>query len=125
MMQAQDVVAAYLDAFYGGDFDRAGDLLAEGFSFRGPFVEVDGRDAFLASAEGLKRIVRGASVRRQLQHGDDVCTLFDLHLETPAGAGSIPMTEWHRVAGGRLESGVVLFDTVRFRALLEGAGAKP
>ena len=124
MMQAQDVVTAYLDAFYGGDFDRAGVLLAEGFSFRGPFVEVDGRDAFLASAEGLKRIVRGATVRRQLQDGDDVCTLYDVHLETPAGSGSVPMTEWHRVSDGRLQSGVVLFDTAKFRTLV-GANARP
>lgn len=117
MMQAQDVVNAYLDALYGGDFGRAGDLLAADFSFRGPFVAADGREAFLQSAEGLKRIARGHTVLRQLSGGGDVCTLYSLRL--PAGA--VSMTEWHRVEDGLLRSGIVLFDTADFRAAADPA----
>jgi ketosteroid isomerase-like protein len=97
MMQAKDVVNAYLTALYGGDFERARALLAEGFSFRGPFVQADGREAFLESAEGLRRIARGHTMLRQLHDGDSVCSLYELRLETPMASGSVPMAEWHRL----------------------------
>ncbi len=123
-MQAQDAVNAYLTALYGGDFERARTLLAERFAFRGPFVQADGRAAFLESAEGLKRIARGHTLLRQLHDGDSVCSLYELRLETPLGSGSVPMTEWHTVSNGLLISGLVLFDTAKFRALVDGVNAR-
>jgi hypothetical protein len=118
---AATVVTEYLDAFYTGDFAQARALVEDGFSFSGPFVEVDGRDAFFASADGLRRIVRGHRLLAQWADGADVCSIFDLALETPAGAGSVAMSEWHTVRDGRLVAGRVLFDTAAFRALLPAA----
>jgi hypothetical protein len=108
----------YLTAFYTGDFGRARDLVAETFAFSGPFLQAEGRDAFFDGAQGLKNIVRGHRTVRQWSDGEDVCTVHEVELQTPAGQGVVLMSEWHTVREGRLAAGQVVFDTARFRALL-------
>ena len=98
----------YLTAFYTGDFDRARDLVAETFAFRGPFLQVEGRDAFFDGAQGLKNIVRGHRTVRQWSDGEDVCTVYEVELQTPAGQGIVLMSEWHTVRDGRLAAGQVV-----------------
>lgn len=113
-----EVAGAFLTAFYTADFDAARALLAEDFSFHGPFVQVRGREAFLDSAAGLKPIVRGHRLLRQWADGDQVCSWYDLDLATPVKSGSVTMSEWHAVREGKLVSGRVMFDAAAFRAFL-------
>jgi len=101
---AARIVSDYLTALYAGDFDTARALVTDDFSFRGPFIETSGKDAFFKGAEGLKRIARGHSLLRQWVDGDNVCS----------------MSEWHAVRGGQLASGLVLFDSAAFRKLVPG-----
>jgi len=117
-LTASEVVNRYLEGFYRGDHDAARAVVSADFSFRGPFLQVRGREAFFEGAAGLKRIVRGHRVLRQWAQGDDVCSVYEVQLETPAGAGSIPMSEWHTVRRGHLVAGLVLFDSAAFRALV-------
>ncbi len=112
------VVAEYLTAFYRGDLDRVGQVLAQGFAFEGPFLRVEGRDGFLAGAEGLRSIVRGHRLLHQWDDGTDVSSVYEVDLETPGGRGSVLMSEWHTVRDGQLVSGRVVFDTAAFRALV-------
>ena len=116
-MAAQMVVAQYLSAFYTGDFDRAKAVVAPGFSFRGPFLQVQGRDAFFAGAQGLRPIVRGHQLLRQWVDGADVSSIYDVIFDTLSGTGRVPMSEWHIVHDGRLTSALVLFDAAAFRSL--------
>lgn len=115
---ATDVVNDYLDAFYSGDHDRASQYVAEQFSFAGPFVTVSGKGSFFASAAGLKALVRGHRLVRQWSDGEDVCSICDVSLSGPRGAGTVTMSEWHQVRGELLTSGRVLFDSAAFRELL-------
>jgi hypothetical protein len=113
-----EIVDGYLTSFYSGDFDTAAGSVAEGFSFEGPFVRVDGRDAFFASAQGLRPVVRGHRLLRRWQEGDEICSIFELDVQTPKGSAAIPMCEWNTVANGELVSGRVLFDSAALRELL-------
>lgn len=113
-----EVASAYLTAFYTADFEAARPLLAEDFSFHGPFVQLRGRDPFLDSAAGLKPIVRGHRLLRQWADGDEVCSWYDVDLQTPVKSGAVTMSEWHTVRGGKLISGRVVFDAAAFRAFL-------
>lgn len=56
--EASEVVNRYLDAFYRGDFETPRTARRRPVIQR-PFVQVDGADQFLASADGLRRIVTG------------------------------------------------------------------
>ena len=115
---AGSLVTEYLTAFYTGDFDRARAAVAEDFSFQGPFLQVQSRDAFFAGAQVLQPIVRGHRLLRQWVDGAEACSIYDVTLETPKGTGSVPMCEWHTVRGGQLAAARVLFDAAEFRALL-------
>jgi predicted SnoaL-like aldol condensation-catalyzing enzyme len=116
-VDARRLVRHYLDAFYSGEFDRAASVLADSFAFEGPFVKVAGRDAFLRSAEGLKKIVRGHRLLRQWVDGDDVISVFELQLETPQNKGAVTMSEWHTAEEGKLVRGFAVFDSAAFRAI--------
>lgn len=113
-----ETASAYLTAFYGGDFGEARALLAEDFSFSGPFVQVRGRDPFLDSAAGLKPILHGHRLLRQWADGDEICSWYDVDLQTPVKSGAVTMSEWHTVREGKLASGRVVFDAAAFRAFL-------
>lgn len=117
-MSSAQVFREYLDRFTSGDLDGARDLLAEDFSFTGPVLQAEGRDEFLAGASGLAPIVRGAEMLRQWEDGEEVCSVYEFKVETPVGAGSIPMTEWCRVRDGKLVSARLIFDTAQMAALM-------
>jgi len=120
-MSSAEVFRQYLDRFTAGDLAGARDLLAEDFSFHGPMLRSDGRDAFLEASSGLGPIVRGNKMLRQWEDGEEVCSVYEFKVETPAGAGSIPMTEWVRVRDGRLVSARLIFDTAEMAALMPAA----
>ena len=115
---AAQLVVRYLTAFYSGDFEGAEPLVAGDFSFRGPFLEVDGRAAFFEGAEGLRRIVRGHRLLRQWENGAEVCAIYEVDIETPLGAGAVLMSEWDTVHGGQIIASRVIFDSALFRALV-------
>ncbi len=121
--EATDVVNEYLTAFYAGEHEAARRLVSEDFAFRGPFLEVAGAKAFFDGAAGLRTMVRGHRPLGQWQRGRDVSTLYEVELKTPTAAGSVLMSERNLVSEGRVTSGLVVFDTAAFRALVPQAGA--
>jgi ketosteroid isomerase-like protein len=117
-MSGGDVFRSYLERFTSGDVDGAAELLAEDFSFVGPVLQADDKAAFLAGAAGLGPIVRGFEMHRQWEDGESVCSVYDFKVETPVGAGSIPMAEWSVVRDGKLVSSRLIFDTAAMAALM-------
>ena len=115
---ALEVVNTYLTSFYSGDFDKAGTVVSEDFVFVGPFLQVESKELFFQGAEGLRPIVRGHRLLRQWSDSNNVSSIYDVDLETPAGAGSIVMSEWHKLRDGELVSGRIIFDTAAFRTLV-------
>ena len=108
----------YISAFYQGDFEGAGSFVADEFSFEGPFIKTQTKKSFFEGANGLRGIVRGHKTLRQWVDGNDVCTIYEMLLETPLGSGSITMSEWHGVRNGLLISDRLFFDSAAFRALM-------
>ena len=112
------LVNQYLTSFYAGDFESAESLVSDDFHFKGPFVEVNGRREFLSAASRLRQIVRGHVLLKQWEDGADICSIYDVNLQTPAGSGSVMMVEWNRVLNGKLVSGRLIFDTGAFRKIV-------
>ena len=117
-MSNADVFRTYLERFTAGDAEGAAELLADEFTFDGPVLQAEGKADFLAGAANLGPIVRGCEMHHQWVDGDQVCSFYDFKIETPAGAGSIPMAEWSVVRGGRLVSSRLVFDTAAMAALM-------
>ena len=118
MASASKVFNDYLTAFESGDMERARSLAAENFSFVGPTLQVEGKDAFFEAASGLSSILKGHTILKQFEDGDEVCSIYDFEIETPAGSGSVTMSEWCTVRDGRLTSARLVFDTAAFNALM-------
>ncbi|HEX9505988.1 MAG TPA: nuclear transport factor 2 family protein [Acidimicrobiia bacterium] len=112
------VFNAYLDAFTSGDLDAAYALIADDFVFEGPMLQSVGKAAFVEGSRGLQPIARGHTLLRQFEDGDEVFSLYDFDVETPAGSGSVTMAEWNVVRDGRLASARLVFDTAAFAALM-------
>ena len=117
-MSIADVFGSYLDRFTSGDISGAAELLTDDFVFNGPMLQAEGKEAFLAGAAGLAPFVRGNEMLRQWVDGDEVCSVYNFKIETPAGSGSITMAEWATVRDDKLASARVIFDTAAMTALM-------
>jgi ketosteroid isomerase-like protein len=117
-MSNADIFRTYLERFTSGDADGAAELLAEEFAFDGPILQSKGKAEFLAGSATAAAMARGCTLHHQWADGDDVCSVYDFKVETPAGAGAIPMAEWSVIRGGKLVSSRVLFDTAAMAALM-------
>jgi hypothetical protein len=117
-MSSADVFRAYLDRFTSGDIVGAAELLDDEFSFYGPMLQSEGKAAFIDGASGLGPMVRGNRMIRQWVAGEDVGSIYEFEIETPAGAGSITMAEWATVRDGKLASSRLIFDTAAMSALM-------
>jgi ketosteroid isomerase-like protein len=120
-VSAAEIFRTYLERFTSGDTAGAAELLTEDFRFHGPFLQSEGKAAFLAGSAQLGPIMRGAEIHRQWQDGDEVCSIYDFKIETPAGGGSIPMAEWNTVRDGKLASARLICDTAAMAALTPGS----
>jgi hypothetical protein len=110
-MSNAETFRTYLARFTSGDREGAAELLTEDFRFHGPMLRSEGKAAFLEGSAGLCPIMRGADVHRQWEEGDELCSIYDFKIETPAGMTSIPMAEWNTFRDGKLASARLIFDT--------------
>jgi len=117
-MSIADTFQSYLERFTSGDVEGAAELLDDSFTFHGPMVQAHSKAEFLASTGGLVPVARGYEMHRTWADGDEVCAIYDFKIETPVGAGSIPMAEWSVIRDGKLVSSRLLFDTAAFAALM-------
>ncbi len=102
----------YLTTYLSGDVDRAHSLVGDDFVFQAPLVESTAtKEAFFAGIEHKLALIRAHRILRMWADGDSVFTVYEIDVETPAGAASMLMHEWHTVRQGRIASTVMIFDT--------------
>jgi YHS domain-containing protein/predicted SnoaL-like aldol condensation-catalyzing enzyme len=121
-VSAAQLVSQYLDAYTSGDVDAAASLVSEDFSFHGPMTESVGRDALRRMVAHVASGARGCRILRQCQDGDDVCSLYEFHVETSTGSTSVLVSEWNTVRSGQVASSLMVFDTGPFRSTTREGG---
>ena len=117
-MSNADIFRAYLERFTRGDVAGAAELLADEFAFDGPILRAKDKAEFLAGSTAAAAMARGCTIRHQWVDGDDVCSVYDFEIQTPAGVGAIPMAEWSVIRDGKLVTSRLLFDTAAMTALM-------
>src|SRR5690242_9220849 len=117
------LVSAFLHAFMSGDIERASAMVSENFSFRAPLHEGLGDKAvYFAGAERKTRFIRALRILRQWADGEEVSTVYELDIQTPEGAATMSMSEWHTVREGRIAATYMVFDSAaKAAALLRNA----
>jgi YHS domain-containing protein/ketosteroid isomerase-like protein len=113
--QPAEIVNSYLTAYTSGDVDQAASLVTEDFSFQGPMQATAGRSGLRKIVAHVAANVRGHRVLHQWQDGDEVCTIYQLSVETGREATSVLVSEWNTVRGGHVAASLMVFDTGPFR----------
>jgi hypothetical protein len=114
-LTSAELVNTYLAAYTSGDVETAASLVSEDFSFQGPMQATVGREALREMVAHVAGNARGCRVLRQLQDGDEVCSLYEFNVETTGGLSSVLVSEWNTVRGGQVASSLIVFDTAPFR----------
>jgi len=111
------VADRFFKAWTTGDFATARSLLHDDVSFTGPIDTFDNADAYIAALQGLSRIIKSAEEQKVFVDGDDVCVIYELVTNTPAGAS--PTAEWYHMRDGKIAAVRVFFDARPFAPLFE------
>jgi hypothetical protein len=109
---ARDVVERYQTALGRQDWKGARALLADDLDFHGPIDTFHRADDYLAAIQGLHSIIERIEPRKTFVDGQDVCFIYDMVTNTPAGTA--PIAEWYRVTGDRIKAINVFFDARPF-----------
>ncbi len=111
-MQPKDVVMGYQKALGSGDWRSARSFLRDDLKFKGPIAQHDRPEPYLEDLKRLHDIVEEVQMKKVFADGDDVCLLYDMVTNTPAGTAFI--CEWHHVSGDKISSIRVVFDATPF-----------
>lgn len=117
MEQAKDVVQGFQKAMGQGDWGAARRCLADDLQFVGPFESFTRADDYLAALQKLHHIIVRVEPRKMFVDGEDVCMLYDMVTNTPAGTAYV--SEWYKVKGGKVASVRVVFDARPFAPLFK------
>src|SRR5207249_11535527 len=102
MAEAEDSVTAYQKALGRGDMAGARTYLHDDLSFVGPFESFQRPEPYLEALGKLHHIVERVEPRGTFADGDDVCILYDMVTNTPAGPAFI--CDWYRARGDQIRS---------------------
>ncbi len=118
MTSASKVVGDYQQAMGKGDFASARKLLHDNLSFRGPIDTFTRPEPYLESVKKLHHIIQRIDMKKTFADGNDVCVLYDMVTNTPAGTAFI--CEWYQVKGDKIAEIRVVFDARPFAAMFAG-----
>jgi len=105
---AESVAIDCLLSWTTGDFATTRSLVHDTMIFVGPLATVHGGDEYVAGLAPLSAIVTEVKTRVTFVEGDDVCIIYDLVTNTPAG--TIPTVGWYQIKQGKVSSLRVFFD---------------
>ncbi len=115
MTNAKEIVEGYQRALGTGDWTAARHYLSDDLSFIGPFDTFNEADPYLEALKKLHPIIERVEPHRMFAEDDDVCVLYDMVTNSPAGTAFI--AEWYRVHNGKIDSIRVVFDPRPFEPL--------
>jgi len=115
MASAKEIVERYQAALGQGDFDAARKLMRDDMAFQGPFDTFNQADQYLNALKQLATIIERVDVKKVFADSNDVCVLYDMVTNTPAGTAFI--AEWYQVADDKIAALRAVFDARPFAPL--------
>jgi hypothetical protein len=112
MANVMEIVGGFKKAMGSGDVAAARGYLHDQLSFQGPFDKFDRPEPYLEALKRLHPVVKGVVVHKTFVDGQDVCMLYDLQTNSPAGDAFV--AEWMHVEGDKIVSIRTVFDARPF-----------
>ena len=108
MTSASEIVESYQAALGKGDIATARKLMQDNMTFQGPLDTFNKADEYLEALKRLASIIQRIDLKKVFVDGDDVCVLYDMVTNTPAGTAFI--AEWYQVKDGKIATLRAVFD---------------
>jgi ketosteroid isomerase-like protein len=90
-------------------------LLSGNMSFTGPLMQASGADKYIEMLKPLIKFHKSWKMLKQFENGDDVCSIYEVTLGTPAGGSfSVTIADWIRVVNGRVADQKIYYDPREF-----------
>ena len=106
----------YQRALGGSDWNAARGFLKDDLRFKGPIAQYDRPEPYIEDLKRLHNMIKDVQMKKVFADGDDVCLLYDMVTNTPAGTAFI--CEWYHVEeGSKIGSIRVVFDATPFAPL--------
>src|SRR5437762_6917922 len=115
MTSASEIVESYRAALGKGDFATARTVMQDNMTFQGPLDTFHKADDYLEAIKKLASIIQRIDLKKVFVDGDDVCVLYDMVTNTPAGTAFI--AEWYQVKDGKITALRAVFDARPFATL--------
>jgi hypothetical protein len=112
---ASEIVESYRVALSEGDFASARNLMQGKMIFEGPLDTFNKADDYLEANKKLSSIIQRVDLKKVFVDGEDVCVLYEMVTNTPAGTAFI--AEWYQVRGGKIAYIRAVFDARPFAAM--------
>ena len=111
----REIVESYQAALGKGDFVTARTLMQDNMTFQGPLDTFNTADQYLESLKRLASIIQRIDLKKVFVDGDDVCVLYEMVTNTPAGTAFIG--EWYQVKDSKIAYVRAVFDARPFAAM--------
>jgi hypothetical protein len=98
-----------------GLLDDMTGVLHPSYTFVGPLMRIEGREAGIELLRNFLPAHVGSSIRQQFESSNQVCSINDLALRTPGGATlTIQMAEWFQLKDGLIARHEIFYDPREF-----------
>jgi predicted SnoaL-like aldol condensation-catalyzing enzyme len=119
MSSPLDIVNRYLGLTSSAqaDLPKAAELLTDDVAFTGPLMRTTGKDAYVGLLQQFLPAHVSTRVLRQFADGNEVCSIDELTVRTPAGGTvTLAMAEWFKLRDGRIAEHTLYYDPREFAA---------
>ena len=105
----------YFDHWSKKEYQASARYLDDNLSFKGPIDTFNNSKDYLRAISRLGPIVVAVNKKRTFVDGKDMCFIYELVTNTPAG--TVPCAEWIHADQGKVKSIQVFFDARHFAAM--------
>jgi len=90
-------------------------LVHKQIEFHGPVMRLSGAEQYIAAVGPLLKFHKGMRMLKQFEDGDEVCSIYEMTLGTPAGGTlTLEFADWIRVADGQIVGQKLYYDPREF-----------
>ena len=115
MEKSIDVVNRFYEATNSRRIEDLPALVSDDVTFAGPLMNATGSKEYVAMNEQLLGFHSGTKMLHQFENGDDVCSIYELSVTTPAGGSlTLPIADWITVKNGKIAAQRIYFDPREF-----------
>ena len=114
----------YETSFKRKDNEGVRSLIEDDFLFVGPMAQTKGGDAFVELNSQFLPAFAGSRMLQQFENEDEVCSIYELDLHTPAGGSiTLKVADWVKLRGERLAEQRIYYDAREFEQEMAPPGS--